>query len=281
MVALHLLVTRPAEQAAGWVDALRAHGVDAQPLPLIGIAALADTAPVRALWSELGRLDALVFVSANAVAQFFAQRPGAAHWPAQLIAAAPGRGTAQALRAAGVPAACVVEPAADASSLDSESLWAVLGGRRDWRGAQVLILRGSDVIDAAASPVGRGREWLAQALTDSGATVRVQAVYRRGPVVPDAAWLARLAAALAQPAGHAWLFSSGEAIERLHALAHEEGIVFEPAAMPALVTHARIAERAHALGWRRVTLVAPEPAAIAATLRDLGAQDPSIESIAP
>lgn len=275
-----LLVTRPAEQMAGWLDALRAEGIDAQPLPLIGIAPLSDTAPVRALWDGLAALDAVVFVSANAVAQFFAQRPAGASWPGSLLAAAPGRGTAQALRANGVPAERVIEPAAEATSLDSESLWARLGPSRDWRGARVLIVRGADVADGAA-PAGRGREWLARRLAEAGASVSLQAVYRRGPAVLDAAQHARLVAAFAAPQRHAWLFSSGEAIERLHALAREQGLAIDPPAARAIVTHARIAERAHSLGWRRVSLVAPEPKSIAAALRDTGARDPSIESLAP
>lgn len=280
MTAPTLLVTRPAEQVAGWVEALRAEGVNAQALPLIGIAPLADMAPVRALWSRLNEWQALVFVSANAVGQFFAQCPAPAAWPAGLVAAAPGRGTAQALRAAGVPAACVVEPVADARSLDSESLWDVLEDRRDWRAARVLILRGADVTDAAPA-AGRGREWLARQLTEAGATVQFQAVYQRGPALLDAAQRALLAAALAKPAQHAWLFSSAEAIERLHVLALEAGLSLVPGSMQALVTHPRIAERARAHGWREPRLVAPDPAAIAAALRDMGAQDPSIESFAP
>jgi len=265
---------------AGWLEALRAEGVDAQPLPLIGIAALPDTQPVRALWSALAAVDAMVFVSANAVAQFFAQRPRDARWPEALLAAAPGRGTAQALRAAGVPASLVVEPAADAASLDSESLWAELGPRRDWRGARVLILRGSDVADGNV-PAGRGREWLARRLGEAGASVSLQAVYRRGPVVLDATQQALLASALAEPARHAWLFSSGEAIERLHVMAQELGLSIDARTARALVTHPRIAERAQALGWGRVSLVAPEPGAIAGTLRDTSARGPSIESLAP
>ena len=39
---VRVLVTRPAAQAAAWVDALRAAGVDAAALPLIGIAPAAD-----------------------------------------------------------------------------------------------------------------------------------------------------------------------------------------------------------------------------------------------
>lgn len=280
MTAPTLLVTRPAEQMAGWLAALRAEGIDAQPLPLIGIAALPDAAPVRALWSQLSGLAALVFVSANAVAQFFAQRPAGAAWPDGLLAAAPGRGTAQALRAAGVPPGLVVEPAPEAVSLDSESLWAVLASRRDWHAARVTILRGADVAEAAA-PAGHGREWLARQLADRGARVTLQAVYQRGPVVPDEAHRARLAAALARPGDHAWLFSSGEAIERLQVMARDAGLSLAPAASLAIVTHERIAERARALGWSRVRLVAPDPKAIAATLRDRDDRDPSIESCAP
>ncbi len=48
-----LLITRPASEAARWVDDLRAAGVDAVALPLIAIAPLEDPAPLQAAWRRL------------------------------------------------------------------------------------------------------------------------------------------------------------------------------------------------------------------------------------
>mgnify|MGYP003505270416 CR=1 FL=1 len=44
-----LLVTRPAEQAAGWVSKLRAQGLRAEALPLIAIGPAPDAAALRVM----------------------------------------------------------------------------------------------------------------------------------------------------------------------------------------------------------------------------------------
>ena len=98
---MRLIVTRPAAQAGPWVNALQALGLDAQALPLIGIAPPHDLAPVRAAWSGLAHQRLVMFVSANAVEHFFAARPAGALWPAALPAGSTGPGTSAALRGAG------------------------------------------------------------------------------------------------------------------------------------------------------------------------------------
>jgi uroporphyrinogen-III synthase len=69
-----VLVTRPAAQAARWVERLRAAGLDAQALPLIAIEPAADPAALQATWHDLPALALAMFVSPNAVAGFFAAR---------------------------------------------------------------------------------------------------------------------------------------------------------------------------------------------------------------
>jgi uroporphyrinogen-III synthase len=69
------IVTRPAKEAQLWVADLRALGVDALALPLITIGPVADPAALANAWRTLAQYDAVMFVSGNAVAQFFAQRP--------------------------------------------------------------------------------------------------------------------------------------------------------------------------------------------------------------
>ena len=119
---MRLIVTRPAAQAAPWVAALQALGLDAQALPLIGIEPPQNLAPVQAAWHALDALALVMFVSANAVEHFFAARPLGFAWPATLLAGSTGPGTTAALRAAGV--LHIEEPAADAPQLDTEALWA-------------------------------------------------------------------------------------------------------------------------------------------------------------
>jgi uroporphyrinogen-III synthase len=242
---MRVLVTRPQPQADEWVERLRAAGVDAAALPLIGIAPAEDAEPLDAAWRELGGDAApalAVFVSPNAVVQFFARRPPGARWPARTRAAAPGPGTAAGLASHGVPAGAIVQPAADSGQFDSESLWLQLRDH-DWRGRHVWIVRGEG-----------GRDWLADALRAAGADVRFVQAYRRGAPAWTAAERARCDAALAAPASHLWLFSSSEAAGHLRTLLP----LADWGASAALASHPRIADAARALGFGRVDEVRPE-----------------------
>jgi uroporphyrinogen-III synthase len=245
---MRLIVTRPAAQAAAWVGALRALGVDAVALPLIAIGPPADAALVETAWQGLHSAALVMFVSANAVAQFFALRPPGPSWPEGVRAAATGPGTSAALRRAGVPAACVVEPPASAESFDSEALWAQMAGE-DWASRRVLVVRGED-----------GRDWLADQLGARGATVDFVAAYRRLAPQPEPAERALLERALAAPQAHLWLFSSSEAVGNLCRLAPGA----DWAQARAAVSHPRIARAAREAGFGQVCAVAPSMAAVAA-----------------
>lgn len=259
---MRLIVTRPRPQAAGWVRELRALGQEVSTLPLIEIAALDDPEPVRQAWFDLDHRALVMFVSANAVMHFFAAAPSACSWPAGVLAGSTGPGTSAALRSAGVPAALLVEPAADAQAFDSEALWARLAGQ-EWAGRSVLVVRGED-----------GRDWLAETLRGRGAAVDFVAAYRRRPPALDAEELALLRQSLADPAGHLWLFSSSEAVGHLRTLA--------PAAdwsrSAALASHPRIAQAARTAGFGRVDLVPPRPSAVAAAAAAWPGQAAPIES---
>jgi uroporphyrinogen-III synthase len=232
---VRVIVTRPAAQAKAWVHDLRERGLDALALPLIAIGPAADPAVVQDAWATLAQQTLVVFVSPNAVEQFFSAAPGGACWPERTLAGSPGPGTTRELRARGVSAAAIVEPAADAPQFDSEALWAQLSAR-PWQGRSALIVRGDG-----------GRDWLADTLRGAGARVELLAAYRRVASKPDAAQRALLAAALDEPAEHLWLFSSSEAIDRLAALRPElDAAAWQ--ASHAIATHPRIAERARALG---------------------------------
>lgn len=244
-----LIVTRPRPQCADWLARLAALGVEARALPLIEILPARDVAPVRAAWAGMVAVDLAVFVSPNAVEQFFSQADGAA-WPAQALAACVGPGSAQALAAHGVPVANIVQPAADAASLDSEHLWQQLQPRRHWAGARVLLLRGDG-----------GREWLAERLTEAGASVEAVTVYHRAPPRFSAAEQALLDAAMAQPQHFVWLFSSAEAV------GHMQGTPL--ANQRAIATHPRIAEAARAAGFTPVVLARPAPEAVTQALKSL------------
>jgi uroporphyrinogen-III synthase len=246
---MRLIVTRPAAQAEAWIARLLALGVDAVGLPLIGIEPLPDRAPLQAAWARLADARLVMFVSANAVAHFFDARPAAQDWPVGSVAGSTGPGTSAALRAAGVPEGCIVEPGPGAA-LDSEALWQRIQGW-PWVGCQALVVRGED-----------GRDWLAEQLRQAGAQVDFVAAYRRlAPVLSDVQQ-ALVRAALGDPAAHCWHFSSSESIDNLARAMP----VADWSGSSALATHARIADNARRHGFGRVTLVGPTPEAAAAQL---------------
>lgn len=251
---MRVIVTRPAAQAAQWVQALAQHGLAAHALPLIDIAPALDTGAVTAAWQRLGQYRMVMFVSANAVAHFFAARPPDAPWPISTQAASPGPGTTLALREAGVEAAQIVEPAPDSAQFDSEALWQTLR-HQDWHSSRVLVVRGEG-----------GRDWLADTLRAHGAQVDFVAAYRRAPPRWDAAAQALLTSALTQPADHLWFFSSSESIDHLVAHLASAALVL-PAGAQALATHPRIAERARSAGFTPVWQSLPTLSAVVACIQ--------------
>lgn len=242
---MQLLVTRPQPQADEWALALRAHGVAAHALPLLQIVPEADPAAVAA-WSALPAHGLVVFVSPGCVKSFFALRPPGCDWPAVTRAAATGPGTSQALREAGVPAAAITEPPADAEQFDSEALWRRLASQ-SWRGQRVLVVRGDG-----------GRDWLADRLREQGAEVAFVQAYRRTLPEWSVAQRALLAAALAAPARHCWLLSSSQAVEHLRQLAQ----VSDWSSGCAMATHPRIAQTLRSAGFGTVWSVRPTLSAV-------------------
>jgi len=250
-----LLITRPATEAARWVDELRAAGVDAVALPLIAIGPLEDPAPLEAAWRRLSGYDALMFVSAAAAEHFF--RGIDVPLPASLRLWATGPGTVRGLQAAGVAPAAIDAPPADAAQFDSEHLWARVADQVR-AGFRVLIVRGGDAAGQAT-----GRDWLAREIAAQGGACDAVAAYRRLPP-PFGAAERRLAAEGASGAA-AWLFSSSEAIANLCRLMPATG--WQQAR--ALVTHERIAEAARAAGFGRVQVSRPSLAALVASIESL------------
>jgi len=66
-----LIVTRPAREAARWVDQLQQRGIPALALPLIDIVPEPDNAALLAARAQCGDYAAVMFVSAQAVRGFF------------------------------------------------------------------------------------------------------------------------------------------------------------------------------------------------------------------
>ena len=281
MDALRILVTRPQPQADEWVDALRAHHMDAHALPLIAIEAPADPSPVTALWQNLTQHRLLMFVSPAAVEWFFQLRPAGMTWPSHTLAAAPGPGTARQLiergGRCGLMPHQVLNPRADAEQFDSESLWPMLAPL-DWAGQSVCIISGGDQQEA------RGRTWLAEQLRARGALVQPQLCYQRGPGHWSTAQQALARTALIAPDRHVWLFSSSQAMDHL-LTSHLPELPDRPdtdwSQTRALSTHPRITERARHMGITQIIETRPTLAAVVDALRQVSVNQAVVDTIKP
>lgn len=245
-----LLVTRPEPQATEWVRRLERQGVSACALPLLHIAPAPQPELLCRMALELKAGDLVMFVSPNAVLQFFLALQGlepSFKWPDAVTAACTGPGSAEGLRSAGVPLACIVQPAVG-DRLDSESLWNRLK-EQPWAGRTAWIVRGEG-----------GRDWLAQQLASAGADVRLIQGYARGPAIWNPVQRQFAEHAASHPDAYVWLLSSGEAVDALPALlaGQEWGRAF------AFATHPRIEAKAFEIGFGRVTLVSPDIDAVCA-----------------
>jgi uroporphyrinogen-III synthase len=262
-----VIVTRPERDAESWVTALTQRGLQAVALPLINIEALPSSPALQQAWREIGRYAALMFVSGNAVAAFFASNQPQSQerraYPAidsianqGLRYMAPGPGTVAALREAGVPASHIDAPAPEAGQFDSEALWAEVADR-DWQGKRVLIVRGqSEGVDPAG---GAGRDWLARQLAAAGALPEFIAVYRRS--APQFTPQQRQTITEAASDGSVWLFSSSEAVSHLPAADWSRA--------RAVATHPRIADAVRAAGWGVVAESRPALADIVASIESM------------
>lgn len=248
-----LLVTRPAAEAAQWVQVLKSHGWPAQALPLIDIGepTSADVKAALKAWQQgWQRADALMFVSAAAVSHFFAgDAPARPAQPMNTRFWAPGPGTArqlaQALAGLGITPDHIDSPAEDAAQFDSEHLWPVVASQVR-PGSRVLIVRGSSVQAAPGPVAGSGRDWLIGQCEAAGAQVDGCVAYERRPPALKEGDAQRMAEAT--QAGSVWLFSSSEAVAALRMLQPQAAWN----AATALATHPRIAQTVRELGFGRV-----------------------------
>jgi uroporphyrinogen-III synthase len=266
-----VVITRPAAQAAIWQQALQDAGYPVLLLPLLSIHPAPDVQAVRAAWLRLQQWDALMFVSANAIDAFFAQRPADLAWPQHDHAPrawVPGPASAHALRAAGVPGHLIDAPAAQAEQLDSESLWEQVHAQAG-PGFELLVVRGgvASAVPGVGHAVsqdaqrGTGRDWLGDQVQSAGGKVDWLQAYQRGaPAWGDAE---HTLAARARDDGAVWLFSSSECAAHLDALTRKPALPDPDSAgdtrscwsgSVAVATHPRIAQAVRATGFGTVYL---------------------------
>lgn len=262
---MRVIVTRPEREAQDWVLALREVGHEALALPLIAIGSAPDPAAVQRAWRRLGDYDGVMFVSANAVHGFFAQRPTDAISVGQRggrpKAWATGPGTCRALSQLGVAARDIIAPAPDAPQFDSEALWRLVGSQVE-RGTRVLIVRGGDAADGMSSQ-GVGRDWLARQIALAGGAVDWAVSYQRARPRLDADQLQLAQAAAAD--GTVWLFSSSEAVHNLRGCLPQQNW----ARALAVATHARIAQAARDIGFGTVLETRPDLSDVRASIESL------------
>lgn len=283
---MRILVTRPAADARAWVSGLQAAGFEALCLPLIEIGPVADLSPAVLAWQQLESYDALMFVSGNAVAGFFAARPSDIESPFQkngkLLSGefthaprtwATGLGTHKALLEAGVAAQLVDAPAPDSAQFDSEALWQRVSGTVR-AGMRVLIVRGASKAEGGnplrgGSPDseelrGDGRDWLATRLRDFGVSVDRVAVYQRQS--PHFSAPQERAIRSAAQDASIWLFSSSEAVENLT----NRFADLRWSKARAVATHPRIAQTVLQAGFGVVCESRPTLEAVVASIESMG-----------
>jgi uroporphyrinogen-III synthase len=237
-----IVVTRPARQAAGLAQQIAVLGGTPVMFPAIVILPPADRSAIERAQRDLAQYDYAVFVSANAV-EYGVGDP--ASWPAHLVALAPGPGTATALADVGIGQVRI-----PATTMDSEGLLA-LPELADVKGKRIVIYRG-----------GGGRDLLGEALAGRGAQVDYVECYRRAKPYGD---FGSMAAAWQAGEIDALTLTSSEGLDNLWELF--DGLSRpNMTATPTFVPHARIAQRARTLGFRRVAVTAPTDAGLLASL---------------
>jgi uroporphyrinogen-III synthase len=264
---VRIIVTRPAAQAAQWVDALIAQGLNASSFPLIEIADALSPAQRVQLAQRAAQADVCMWVSANAVSGFWKKNgqfsdvdiakyainnivnsTSQRHW-------ATGPGTAAALHSSGVPVSQIDAPDLQAGQWDSEALWLRVKGQIVPQ-KRVLILRGLDVGTPSAS-----RDWLAQQVRAAGGTAEFATVYERHAPQFSAEQVAWAQAAAND--GSVWVLSSSQALTHLPEIDHGWSRA------RCVVTHERIAQAAHAKGFAVVCMSRPAIMDVAQSIKSL------------
>lgn len=231
-----IVVTRPAHQAAGLAELIRAAGGNPILFPVLEIL---DTENLQPLLDAIARLDdyrLAVFISPNAVVRTMNQVAARRAWPAHLRVAAVGKGGVKELRRFGITG--IIAPD---RMFDSEHLLA-LPELQDVKGKRVIIFRGDG-----------GRELLGDTLSARGAVVDTIECYRRAQPRVDAALLLK---AWARDQVHAVTVTSSEGLRNLFEMVGKLGQSWLRRT-PVFAPHPRIAAAARELGCSIVVDSAP------------------------
>lgn len=242
----HVVVTRPAGQAAHFATALTETGAIPVLFPVLEIHDVEDVAPVLDAAIRLDSFDLAVFVSPNAIEKALALILPRRAWPAGLRVAALGRSSEHELARHGIHD--VISPPL---RFDSEALLE-LPELINIEGRRVIIFRGDG-----------GRELLGDMLKARGATIEYVTCYRRARPLLDPAPLLKLWE-LGQL--DAVTLTSSEGLRNFHEMIGRLGQAWLKKT-PAFVPHLRIAEQAQALGLGKVIPTEPGDDGLMAGLR--------------
>lgn len=232
----HILITRPAGQAAHLVEALASLGATPVRFPVLAIFDLDDPSPLLDLAVGLDDYDWAVFVSPNAVEKSLPLVLANRRWPAGLRAVTVGRSSELALAKFGV-----TDVLCPADRFDSEAL-IELPELQDVAGRRVIVFRGEG-----------GRELLGDTLKARGASVDYVACYRRAVPVADPAPLLKL---WNDGRLDAVTLTSSEGLRNLWQMVGPLGQAWLRKT-PLFVPHGRIAEQARTLGLHEIIMTDP------------------------
>ena len=262
------MITRPKAPSSLWDKALVDAGFRVQHQPLIEIDGPPEPQTIQRVAEQLHHFQAIMFVSPQAVVQFFHHcRADMSAW--QTPCWATGGASHAALLKAGVPSSLILMPE-DASGLwDSEHLWLRVK-ETVHPGQSVLIVRGTDPqhLDQEANGSrlgleGVGREYLSQQLKDKGLEVTYVVAYqRRAPLWSQAQ---QMQARALLNSSSVWVFTSSQAARNL--AEQLKPVDFSKA--QAIATHERIAKELRQLGFGVVLLSRPGVAEVLRSLESL------------
>ena len=158
----NIVVTRPAHQAEPLCKLIEQQGGEAIRFPVLDIAEPHDTNTPRKIIERLAEFDMAIFISPNAVDSALAMINATGGIPAQLKVAAVGQGSHRTLTNHGVTVDFFPQ-----QQFNSEALLA-MDELQQVAGKKIVIFRGEG-----------GRELLANALKERGASVEYAECYRR------------------------------------------------------------------------------------------------------
>ena len=237
LVGQHILVTRPAGQAASLIAGIEQLGGRATHIPFLAINPVADLRALEAIRRRLTSYRACLFISANAVQSAWPTLTAQQPWPEPLTAAVVGPGTAQVLRGLGVSRVVLPE-----ARYDSEGLLALPFFAPDQcQGRAFALIRGEG-----------GRDLIARTLQERGAQVDEASAYERS-LHPDA--IHSVQQLVCQDMPSAMLVTSSESLQRL-LIAAPADLLRAIQQLPVIAPHERIAQVARASGFAQVVISA-------------------------